>query len=150
MFTRFFHRPDVACDKRVFRRSFKSILVCPAFQTSSVRASQPSHRDSPVQTLAPFGQTPLQRRVAECTEPHSELHIHTTQTTVQTHGDMQELIRHSRTRLSPTKTHLPAARVQLLHKWERFPETKRCSPNLEQNSSLYFCQAVDDLKSSLV
>lgn len=65
---------DVACDKQTFRRSFKSTMICPVFQTSSVRASQPSHRNSPVQTLAPFGQTPLQHRVAECTEPHSELH----------------------------------------------------------------------------
>lgn len=65
---------DAACNKQSFRWSFKSTLVCPAFQTGSVQASQLSHRDSLEQTLAPFGQTPHQRRVAECTEPHSELH----------------------------------------------------------------------------
>lgn len=64
------------CLQWSFSQRFKSPLVIPAIQMSSVWASQPSHRDSLVQTLAPFGQTPLQRRVAECTEPHSELHIH--------------------------------------------------------------------------
>ena len=67
--------------------------------------SQPSHRDSPVQTLAPFGQTPLQRRVAECTEPHSELH--TQHKLLYKHMvTRRKLRRHSHTRLPPTKNTL--------------------------------------------
>lgn len=60
---------------RVTDRALRALRSVLCFRRAvSVQASQPSHRDSPVQTLAPFGQTPLQCRMAESTETCSELH----------------------------------------------------------------------------
>ncbi len=86
-------------------------------------ASQLSHRDRPRANIGAVwtNTPPAQGGTVHRT---SQLITHTTQTTVQTYGDTQKLIRHLHTKLSPTKTNIPAVKVQvLLHKWESFPET---------------------------
>lgn len=51
-------------------------------------------------------------------------------TNIWWHAETHKTLAH--TRLSPTKTHSPATRVQVfLHKWESFPETIDAKPNLD-------------------
>lgn len=109
-------------DRQSFRQNFKRTLVCPEFQTTSVRASRPSHRDSPVQTLAPFRQTPLQQEMAECTEPHSKFYTHTTN--YHTYGNLK-ISQDTHTSLFPT--------VQVFHnKWQLFQKTIDTAPHPEK------------------
>lgn len=85
-------------------------------------ASQPSHRDRPRANIG-AGWTNTPPAQGGTVHRSSQLITHTTQTTVQTYGDTQDLIRHLHTRLSPTKANSTAVKVQvLLHEWEIFPE----------------------------
>ena len=85
----------------------------------------------PVQTLATFGQTPLQRRVADCTEPHSELHTHAHYCTniwwqAETHKTLTHEAFSNKKQFSCYKGPSPPTQMGTL------PRNNRRSPNLDK------------------
>lgn len=123
------------------------VLWCTGFQTSCVWTSQPAQSSwQPcANTGAVWTNTPLVRggRV------HRTLQwaTHTTQTTLQTHGDTQKLIDEP---LSHKKTHSSAAWIQvLLHKLGTLPIYKTHNPYLDKAQVSVSIRAAEDLTSAV-